>query len=157
MNLFTQSGFLGTEASFASDMTLVAFVLLIVPAMIAGFVLARRREFFYHQMVMTVIVIFNWVLIFFVMVVGYVHDVAPNVPAHLDRTAVWLPTVHLVIGGIAQLLATYLVLQMWFGPNMRFHLMPFKRWMRLTFVLWLITAAMGVGIYINYFGLPFAS
>ncbi len=86
---------------------------------------------------------------------SYSRTVLPKVSTSFSRVGIWLPSLHLVIGLIAQLLATYLVVQMFIGPNMRFPLLPFRRWMRLTLVLWLITAILGIIFYITSFGFPF--
>ena len=40
-----QPGLLGTGASLLADLTLLAYLLLIVPGMLAGFVFARRKHF----------------------------------------------------------------------------------------------------------------
>jgi uncharacterized membrane protein YozB (DUF420 family) len=143
------SGFLGTEASLASDIALVAYILLIVPGMIGGFVLAHRTKYFYHQLIMTSIVLVNWLLIAYLMMYSYSLTIAPKLPANLGQVGYLLPTIHLITGLAAQLLGTTLVLQLWLGPLWPLRLEPFKRWMRLTLVLWLITAALGIIYYLT--------
>ncbi len=142
------TGFLGTEASFASDVALLAYILLIVPGMIGGFILARRSNYFYHQLLMTSIVIINWVIIAYLMVYSYNLTIAPKIPERLGQVGYLLPTVHLITGLAAQLLGTNLVLQFWLGPLWPLRLEPYKRWMYATLVLWLITAALGIIYYL---------
>ncbi len=149
------TGFLGTEASIASDIALLAYILLIVPGMIGGFILARRKNYFYHELMMTSIVLINWFIIAYLMVYSYNLTIAPKIPAHLGEFGYLLPTIHLITGLIAQILGTILVLQLWLGPLWRFRLEPFKRWMRLTLVLWLTTATLGVIIYLTTYVEPF--
>jgi len=67
---------------------------------------------------MTTITIINWLLIIFVMAVTYDRDVAPQVPQNLKFSAVFIPTLHLLTGLTAQLLATYLVIRMWFEKRL---------------------------------------
>ncbi len=109
----TTTGFLGTGASIASDIALLAYIFLIVPSMLMGFRYARRQICAVHQLVMTGIVAFNWILIAYLMVVSYSAGVATKVPEGLNQPVYLLPTVHLLIGLLAQILGTILVAQMW--------------------------------------------
>jgi uncharacterized membrane protein YozB (DUF420 family) len=142
------NGFLGTEASLASDIALLAYILLIIPGMIAGFVLVRRGHYFYHQLIMTGIIIINWVIIAYLMVYSYNLTITPKIPERLGEPGYLLPTIHLITGLAAQLIGTNLVIQLWLGPWWHLRLEPFKHWMRLTLVLWLITAALGIVYYL---------
>jgi uncharacterized membrane protein YozB (DUF420 family) len=152
------TGFLGTEASFAADIALLFYVLLIVPGMIGGYILARGRNYFYHELMMTGIVLINWFIIAYLMFYTYSTVIFPSVPSHpRDELLFRLATIHGITGLIAQIIGTLLVLQMWLGPLWTFRLEPFRRWMRLTLVLWLITAVLGVTVYVATWGLPFAS
>lgn len=139
-------GFLGTNATMLADLTLVAYVLLIAPAMIVGFVFARRKMFVpHHKVMMTTIVIVNWLLILFVMAASF----AARGPA--DR-----PIPHFIAGGLAQLVGTYLVILMWTEKTRFAGILPealrvknIKLVMRTTLVLWLITVVLGVVIYLS--------
>lgn len=154
MNLRTEPGFLGTNAPMLADLTLLAYVLILVPAMLIGFYFARRKWFVpHHKLVMTGVMLINWVFILFVMAVSYSDAVAPNVPDNLNETTTLLPIVHLVFGALAQILATYLVGRMWFE-----NILPdwtkvknIKLYMRITLVLWIATAFLGVTLYINWY------
>jgi uncharacterized membrane protein YozB (DUF420 family) len=152
-----EPGFLGTSAVLSRDLTLVAYILLLVPSMLVGYVFARRKMFVpHHKLMMTGIMLLNWVLIAFVMVVSYRGAVAPEVPERLNEAFYLLPTVHLITGGLAQLLATYLVFRMWFEKVLPQWVMVrnIKFYMRLTLVLWLTTAALGAGIYFLWYVEP---
>jgi uncharacterized membrane protein YozB (DUF420 family) len=157
MDLRTAPGFLGTAASRASDLSLLAYIFLIVPSMLIGFRYARRQNFAMHQLVMTGIVIFNWILIAYLMVASYMGGVAPKLPDGLNQPAYLLPSVHLVTGLTAQIIGTILAAQMWLGPIMPFRLEPIKNWMRLTLTLWLVTATLGFATYVTWYGVPFSS
>ena len=76
-----------------NDLVLLAYIFLIVPAMLVGYFFARRKMFEpYHKITMTVITIVNWLLIIFVMLVTYRY-VIPEIPAHLTNQAnVLIPT-----------------------------------------------------------------
>lgn len=155
MNLRTEPGFLGTDASLLADLNLLAYVLLLLPLMAVGFYFARRKRFDpQHKLVMTGITILNWVLILFVMLSSFTDSVAPNIPDNLSDNTFLFPTIHLITGGLAQLLATYLVLRMWFEKQLPqwFMVKNIKLYMRLTLSLWVVTALLGVLIYVTWYG-----
>lgn len=152
-------GFLGTGATLASDVSLLLYIVLLVPLMLIGWTFARRHLFVpHHKYVMTSITLINWIIIAYLMATTYFktdgYGVAPYIPARLNEPPYLLPTLHLITGGAAQLIATILVIRMWFEKSLpaalRFE--PIKPWMRLTLALWLVTAALGVGIY--FYSLP---
>lgn len=152
-----QAGFLGTGASLKSDLSLMAYLLLIIPAMLTGFVFARRKMFVpHHKLMMTSIIIVNWVIIFFLMAVSYREGVSPYLGVAFSDPRVALPTIHLVTGAVAQILGTYLVLRMWFEKVLPKWIMVrnIKTYMRFTLALWLITAALGIIIYAAWYVRP---
>ncbi|MCC7450163.1 MAG: hypothetical protein IT324_22285 [Anaerolineae bacterium] len=150
-------GILGTNAPLTRDLTLLAYIFLIVPAMLTGFAFARRQMFVpHHKLTMTSVVIINWLLIIFLMLVSYRLAVAPKFPDRLNDPSLQfniVPTIHLLFGLAAQIIGTILVLRMWFEnvlpPALRFE--PIKPWMRLTLALWLITAVLGAVTYLTWY------
>lgn len=154
MDLRAQLGFLGTGASLLADLTLLAYIFLIVPAMLVGFYFARRKRFEpHHKWTMTTITLVNWALIAFLMATSYAQAVAPEVPAGLDRPPILLPTLHLFTGAIAQLLATYLLARMWLERGLPgwMKIRRIKPYMRATLGLWLVTAGLGIAIYFTWY------
>lgn len=154
MDLRMQPGFLGTGASMLADLTLLAYVMLLIPAMLIGFFYARRKRFdSHHKPIMTAITMFNWLLIGFLMFVSYQQAVLPSLGQNLNNPRYLLPTLHLVIGGLAQIVATYLVIRMWFEKQLPdwFKVRNIKRFMRFTLAGWLIAALLGVAIYVTWY------
>lgn len=153
-----QPGFLGTGASLASDISLLSYILLIVPSMLVGFVFARRKLFEpHHKLTMTTIVIVNWFIIFWLMANSYRDGVLPYLnAANLGEPSIILPTIHLITGAIAQLLGTYLVIRMWFEKVLPKWVMvkKIKIYMRFTLALWLLTATLGITIYLTWYVRP---
>ncbi len=155
-------GFLGTGASLLADITLLAYLILIIPAMIVGFGFARRKLFRpYHKVTMTAITVVNWVLIIFLMLFAYRFDVADNIGPHTGNTRYLLPTIHGIIGLVAQLLATYVLFRMYREDiqvarakargekdTSKYWFTSAKPIMRLTLTLWLITSVLGVFNYL---------
>lgn len=172
MNPYLQpQGFLGTGASLLADLSLLAYVLLIVPGMVAGFVFARRGKHRpHHKTTMITITVVNWVLIFFLMIAAYRFDVVANIASQPANARYLLPTIHGILGLPAQLLATYVVYRMLredtqvaaakargeSGQQLsKYWFKSAKPVMRLTITLWLITALLGVFNYlVRYNVLP---
>ena|SRR5258708_10596158 len=136
-----------------TDLVFLAYVVFIVPAMLVGFVFARRKMFVpYHKFTMTTITIVNWLLILFVMQVSYRTYVLPEIPKNLGLLNILIPTLHLIPGLIAQLLATYLVIRMWFEKQLPdwFKVKNIKVVMRTTLALWLLTFILGIGNWLLF-------
>ncbi len=136
-----------------TDLVFLAYVVLIVPAMLVGFMFARRKMFEpYHKFTMTTITIVNWLLIIFVMFVSYRDYVLPEIPKNLGQLNILIPTLHLIPGLLAQLLATYLVIRMWFEKQLPewFKVKKIKLVMRTTLALWLLTFIIGIGNWLLF-------
>ncbi len=163
MDLYLQPhGFLGTGASLLADLTLLAYIFLIVPAMLVGYAYARRGKHRpNHKYIMITITAVNWVLIIFLMIVAYRFDVSENLLAHPMNPRYLLPTIHGILGLIAQVLATYVVYRMLredflVGRALRrgernqakFWFRNAKPTMRIVLVLWLATSLIGIFNYL---------
>lgn len=150
-------GILGTNASFSADITLLLYIFVLAPAMIGGYIFARRKMFVpHHKFVMTSIVVLNWVLIFVVMALSYSSYVAPSLGNISSDVSIALPTLHLLTGSIAQLLGTYLVLLMWTENTsleriVIVRIKNIKLPMRITLGLWAITIALGILLYVVWY------
>jgi uncharacterized membrane protein YozB (DUF420 family) len=170
-SLIETPGFLGTGASPLADLTLLAYILLIVPGMIIGFVMARRGYHRpQHKWFMIGITIVNWLLIIFLMTATFLGDVVPNVAAQPGNPRYNVPSIHALFGLPAQLLATYVVVRMLIEDYRvararqrgetdlrKYWFKAAKPLMRLTLLLWLITASLGIVTYLtryNVIALP---
>lgn len=148
----TTDGFLGTGASRMADVTVVAYVFLLLPAMIMGGALAVNKQFVpYHQLFMSFIVIVNWGLIAFTMYSSFDYvATSDTVPDTFSYQV--LPFLHAGLGITAQVFATILMLRMWLESSLpkglRFRV---KTLMRLTLLLWLTTAVLGIAMYILWY------
>jgi uncharacterized membrane protein YozB (DUF420 family) len=155
-------GFLGTGASMTSDIVLISYLFLLLPGMLLGFYFARRKKFVpHHKLTMTTVVILNWIFIIGLMFGSYGRGVLPYLNAQFaGDVRITLPTLHAITGGIAQLLATYLAIRMWFEKVLPSWIMVkrIKLYMRITLTLWIITVLLGVLIYVTwYVGQPSTS
>ena len=68
--LLHQPGFLGTNANFAADMTLV-IMLLIGGFLTLGFVMARKKRYETHRWIQTSAVILNGILVLWMMLLPF--------------------------------------------------------------------------------------
>lgn len=155
-DLRAQKGFLNTGASLASDISLLSYVILLVPLILYGYWAARRQLFNpHHKMAMTLVTLVNWGVIAFLMAVSY-SGAVPYYSEN-DPNKIIIPTIHLITGGIAQILGTVNLIRMWFEYRLPSVLRyePIKPQMRLTLLLWIITALLGISIYITWYGVPF--
>lgn len=140
----------------SSTLVLLAYIFVLAPGMLLGFYFARSKRFSpHHKWTMTSITVLNWVFIIALMLGSYTQFVLPAFSSLTSNIFVWLPTLHLITGALAQLLATYLVLLMWTERTPYERLVPFriqriKTPMRLTLALWLSTILLGIGIYLTW-------
>jgi plastocyanin/uncharacterized membrane protein YozB (DUF420 family) len=144
-----EDGFLGSGATLGADINLLAYILLLIPLMLIGFYFARGKKFRNHKYVMTLVTLINWILIALIMAVSYSDNVSPGIPERLKDNFFLSPSVHAGIALSAQILATYLVLRMWFEKRLPDWMMikNFKPWMRLTLLLWIAAAGLGILTY----------
>ncbi len=137
-----------------SDYVLLAYIFFLVPLMLVGFGFARRRLFVpHHKAVMTLVMIINWILILAIMIPTYVEVVPSGVRTGTYTPSVVVPILHGLIGGVAQVIATYLVIRMWFENQLPdwFKVKNIKRLMRFTLAMWLLTALFGLGVWATFF------
>ena len=154
-------GFLGTGASLLADLTLVGYILVLVPLMLAGYQYARRgRHRPQHKWLMVAVTLANWVLIAGVMLAALRGDIAPNLPRQPANARYWLAALHALVGLPAQLLASFIVVRMLIEDrqvsrakqrgerDLARYWFRGARWtMRLTLVLWLAAALLGMVTY----------
>jgi len=163
MDIFPNApGFLGTGASLLADLTLAAYVLVLLPLLLIGYRYARRGKHRpQHKWLMIAITLINWLLIAGVMLAALRLDVAPNLPQQPANARYWLAALHALVGLPAQLLATYIVVRMLIEDaqvararqrgetDVARYWFRGARWtMRLTTVLWLAAIALGVFTYL---------
>jgi uncharacterized membrane protein YozB (DUF420 family) len=155
-------GFLGTGASLLADLTLLAYILLIVPGMVGGWVLARMgRHRPGHKWLMIGVTLANWILILLLMVAAYFFDVAGNIGSQPANPRYLMPTIHAVLGLPAQLLATYICYRMLKEDyqvaraakrrernTSKYWFRQAKWTMQVTLALWLIVSVLGVVNYV---------
>ena len=144
-------GFLGTQAGFGADITLVLQILMAV-SLIAGVFLARAKRYVMHGICQTTVLLLNLVIIASFMLPSFYFQVLPGLPKHFARRYYSVAALHGALGGITELLGLYIVLVA--GTNIvpeawRFH--QWKLWMRIELALWLFVLLIGIGTYLIWY------
>ncbi|MCA9953439.1 MAG: hypothetical protein H6657_20805 [Ardenticatenaceae bacterium] len=144
-----QSGFLGTNASFITDFTLLAEIILFL-ALCAGVIAQRRDKYKLHDWIQTPVVILNLLLIVFVMISSFLGQRVLNTLPQRPGDAYYLVVaIHAGLGFIAEALAIYCLLA---GHQ----ILPRKigrlrYWMWATFAFWTVALIAGIGTYIVWY------
>jgi uncharacterized membrane protein YozB (DUF420 family) len=140
-------GFLGTNAPFWSDVTLVTMFTLFA---VAGYgaINAMKKRFTRHCPVMTTAALLNWLPILFYMIPHWFLAAQGNLPG-VSGPAQSLPILHGGLGLFTQLLIMYTVThQNWIKT------LPPKKpiWlMRATITFWGLSVLGGLFIYLSLY------
>ncbi|MBK8903318.1 MAG: DUF420 domain-containing protein [Anaerolineaceae bacterium] len=140
-----QSGFLGTDASFITDLTLLLEIFFFI-AICVGVVAQRRGQYKLHDWIQTPVVILNLFLILFVMASSFVGQrVISTLPQRPSDAYYLVVALHAALGLAAEGLAIY-------GLLAGFQILPrrigrLRYWMWATFALWTAALVAGVATY----------
>jgi plastocyanin len=129
------------------------FLNLIVQCVLAaillcGAVLARKRYFRAHGWVQSAVVSVNLAAILGFMLPSFSSQLAPHWRLTLHGASDWIVLAHAAVGGIAELLAIYIILVA--GSSLlpeRYRFSRYKPWMRTTLALWLMALLLGFATY----------
>ncbi len=155
MPLLPGRGFLGTGATFAADLNLIA-QLIMGSALISGAALARRKRYTAHGVCQTTVLLLNFVAIGFVMVPSFGQQVRPGLPKVFHHWYYAAAAFHGLFGIGAEVLGIYVALVA--GTKLLPQRLCFKnckRWMRVELVLWCVALLTGVGTYYVWYVAPF--
>jgi uncharacterized membrane protein YozB (DUF420 family) len=146
INILNRSGFLGTQAPFISDLTLVLILLTAVMFTI-GWQLARRKQYEAHRWVQTVAACLNAIVVLAVMVRSYTIHILPGIPAKLLEGDYGISTIHAIVGMSALLLGIFVVLRAngLVPKGMRFK--NYKLFMQTSYALYMVSTITGVIVY----------
>jgi uncharacterized membrane protein YozB (DUF420 family) len=150
MSLFKGQGFLGTNAPFISDVSLLLMLLTAI-LFTVGWRLAVHRLYDLHRWVQTITVVLNTIVVAVVMVTSFILFILPGIPSKLGEGSYGITTFHGLVGLASVILGVYLVL----GGNgllpRRLRYTNYKLWMRIAYVLYMLSTLLGVMIYVIVF------
>jgi uncharacterized membrane protein YozB (DUF420 family) len=149
-DFLTSPGFLGTKATFRSDLTLV---LILITAVLfnLGFFLARPKQFKAYRWVQTTSVTLNTLVVLISMVTSYIIHILPGIPAKLSQGDYAVTTVHALVGAIALLLGLFVMLRGNELVPQRMRFKNYKLFMRWAYALYMLATLGGVIVYIIVF------
>jgi uncharacterized membrane protein YozB (DUF420 family) len=143
-------GFLGTNAPFISDLSLI-LILLTAILFTIGWQLARRKKFKAHRRMQTVAVMINTIVVLGVMVNSFLTHILPGIPAKLFEGDYGVSTFHAIIGTLGILLGIFVVLR---GNNLvpqTLRFQNYKLFMRTSYALYMLATVLGAFVYILAF------
>jgi uncharacterized membrane protein YozB (DUF420 family) len=148
--LLTAPGFLGTNAPFRSDVTLL---LILVTAVLftIGWRLARRKRYKAHRRIQTSAVILNTFAVLFTMVSSFWIHILPGIPSKLGEGDYAVTTIHALVGTVGLVLGVFIVLR---GNNLVPKALRFKNYklfMRTSYAIYMLATLLGVFVYILVF------
>lgn len=146
-------GFLGTRASRFADINLIAEIILLL-GLVVGYGFARQGNIPAHQYNQTTWVLFNIVLVIFIMGGAFTRQVIPGVPANLAQAYTLVSFIHGVLGLIAILCGIYILLRMnqLLPPALR--IKWWKNLMRITLGMYWLVGLFGFGTYYVWYVAP---
>ncbi|HYF62468.1 MAG TPA: DUF420 domain-containing protein [Herpetosiphonaceae bacterium] len=144
-------GFLGTNASVFADLTLL-LSLIVAAILTVGVVMAIKKRYQAHRWLQTSAVALNALLVLVVMIGSFVKKAAPGIPAQLDRPYYYVALIHGLIGSVAFLFGSFVALR---GNELvpaALKFTNYKRFMRIAYGLYMLATALGVWVYLTWYG-----
>jgi len=149
-NLRSSPGFLGTNATFLPDATLV---LILVTAVLftLGWQLAVRKRYEAHRWVQTATVFLNAIVVLSVMINSFLVFILPGIPAKLLEGSYGVTTVHALVGMVGLVLGVFVVLvgNKLVPKSLRFT--DYKLYMRTCYALYMVSTLIGVVVYLDVY------
>ncbi len=144
-------GFLGTNASLLSDITLV-LSLSVALILTIGVYMAIKKRFVVHRWLQTTAVVLNGSLVLLVMVGSFFKSAAPGIPEQIDQPYYFVALAHGLIGLVAFFFGSFVALR---GNELVPAALKFnnyKRFMRTAYGLYMLATALGVVVYMTWYG-----
>jgi uncharacterized membrane protein YozB (DUF420 family) len=146
-----QSGFLGTNAPWTADATLLLELALGV-GLLVGAMLARAGHYRLHAVCQSVIVLLNLAVIVLAMFPAFHHQVLPKLPGRLGRPFYAIATAHGALGIVAEIAGLYVLVAA--GTKLlpeKLRITRFRFWMRSVLVLWWVVLLLGCATYVRWY------
>jgi hypothetical protein len=149
-DFFHAPGFLGTDANFAADATLI---IMLTTAIIfsVGFYLARKHKYESHKWVQTIGAGLNLVMVLWMMILPFRDFVIRDQGGPREGFFYGVTAIHAIAGLSATIFGLFVVLR---GHK----LMPkwlrfnnYKPYMRIAYGLYIGATLFGVGVYLAWF------
>lgn len=146
-SLIIPQGFLGTNAPFISDLTLI-LILITAISFTVGWQLARHKKFEAHRWVQTATACLNAVIVLSVMIKSFVVHILPGIPGKLAQGDYAVTTTHAIVGAIGLLLGIFVVLRANKLVPKALRFKNYKLFMRTAYTLYMLATLLGVIVYL---------
>lgn len=149
-DLLHSAGFLGTNANFAADMTLVLSILVALLFSV-GFYLARQGKYDTHKWVQTSGALLNIVLVLWLMILPYRDFIVRDRGGPREGIFYAVTMLHAVIGFFAFVFGNFVVLR---GHKLMPRKLRFDNYvpyMRTAYGLYITTTLLGLWVYWTWF------
>jgi uncharacterized membrane protein YozB (DUF420 family) len=148
--LLHRPGFLGTNANFAADMTLV-LMLLVATLFTIGFYMARRGKYEVHRWIQTSAATLNAILVLWLMILPFRDFVLRDQGGPRPGIFYYVTVAHALIGAVAFPFGMFVMLRanrlvpkaLWFNN--------YKLFMRTAYTLYMLATLVGVFVYYTWF------
>lgn len=150
LELLHGPGFLGTNAPFISDLSLVVIVVS-ATLFTLGRQLALAGRYEVHRWVQTAGVVLSTLVALGFMLNSFLTHILPGVPSKLLVGDYAVSTLHAAVGTLAMLLGVFVVLR---GHNLMPKVMRFNNYkpvMRLAYTMYMLASLLGLTVYILVF------
>lgn len=145
-DLYHLPRFLGTEALFGADLSLVMILISSILFTI-GWRQVLKQRFELHRWLQTVATILNAIVVILVMLGSFQGYVLPEVGDNLAQRSVWVSLIHGVVGMAGFLLGLYIVLMANKLLPKFLRIKNYKTAMRKSYALYMLSAIFGLAVY----------
>jgi hypothetical protein len=149
-DLLHSPGFLGTNANFAADLTLL-LSLLVMSLFSLGYYLARKGKYDTHKWVQTSGALLNVVLVLWLMVLPYRSFIIRDEGGPRPDLFYQVTMLHAGIGFLAFTLGNFVVLRAHKLVPQFLRFNNYKLFMRTAYGLYLLTTIAGVALYYTWY------
>lgn len=140
-----------SAAPWQADLTLVIEATMGV-ALLAGAILARRRNYRAHAWCQSAVVLLNLGVIGFAMAPSFYSQLAPKMPQAMRKSYYAFAFGHAMLGTVAELAGLYVIMAA--GTNIlpKFLVLKnYRSWMRTTLILWWVVLLLGIATYLRWY------
>lgn len=146
IGLLEGKGFLGTNATFHSDLSLV-LILISSTLLTIGWRVAVAKKYNIHHWFQTTAAILNAVVVILVMIASYYIHILPGVPRKLLEGDYAITTVHAVIGLAGLILGLYVITSTNRVLPKKWRFSNYKKFMRWSYSIYMFATFFGVIVY----------
>jgi uncharacterized membrane protein YozB (DUF420 family) len=143
-------GFLGTRATFRSDLTLV-LILFSQLLFTIGWQLRLRKYEKAHCAIQAVAAVLNAAVVVYVMIGLFIAYILPGIPAKLLEGTYGITTLHAAVGAVAFGFGIFVVLRAYNLVPKGLRFKNYKLFMRTSFLLYWVSALLGIAVYLSVY------